>query len=146
MPRGNIKMLYYFCYGVALMDRSLDRQIDSLRLEGQGRLQGQRMTFSRAGGRPNLEPDESASTWGCLYLIEERHLPDLDAQEPGGRRHEGHVLFEGVSEPCVYYSYPPQAGRPDAAFLEAFRGVYGQAGLPQAQIDRALGLPAKVGH
>lgn len=141
MPRGNIKMLYYFCCGVPLMDRTLDRRVDSLRLEGQGRLDGLRLTFTGPGAKPNLEAAPGAKTWGCLYLIDETRLPDLDKQEPGGSRREGVASFEGVAERCVYYTYTPQATvRPSKEFLDAFRSVYSQAGLPQAQIDQALGL------
>ena len=139
MPRGNIKMTYYLCYGSPLMDRSLDRKVDSLRLEGQGRLDGFRLTFSRQGGQPNLEPAAGAKTWGALYLIEEGKLPDLDAQEAGGNRQRGTAYFEGVQEPVVYYTYPVQPGQPSADFLTALRMNYDIAGLPQAQIDQALG-------
>jgi gamma-glutamylcyclotransferase (GGCT)/AIG2-like uncharacterized protein YtfP len=141
MPRGNIKMLYYFCYGSPLMDRSLDRRVDSLRLEGQGRLDGYAMTFTREGARPNLQPEAGAKTWGCLYLIEEHKLADLDKEEAGGLRTLGKAAFEGRQEPCVYYTYAPQAGAaPSKEFLERLRSVYMQASLPQAQIDQALGL------
>ena len=143
MPRGNIKMTYYLCYGTPLMDRSLDRKVDSLRLEGQGRLDGWRLTFTRPGGQPNLEAAPGAQTWGALYLIEEHKLADLDAQEAGGTRHSATAYFEGTQEPVVFYSYPAQAGAPSAAFLAAFRGTYDIAGLPQAQIDQALNLAAK---
>ena len=139
MPRGNIKMTYYLCYGTPLMDRSLDRKVDSLRLEGQGRLDGWRLTFSRQGGQPNLEAASGAQTWGALYLIEEHKLPDLDAQEAGGTRHSATAYFEGVQEPVVFYTYPAQSGQPNAEFLGAFRTTYEIAGLPQAQIDQALG-------
>lgn len=144
MPRGNVKMLYYFCSGAPLMDRGLDRRVDSLRLEGQGRLDGYRLTFSGPGGRPNLEAADGSRTWGCLYLIDERMLPELDRQEAGAERREGSASFEGRPERCVFYTYPaqPQA-RPAKEFVESFRGVYTQAGLPQAQIDQALGLVAK---
>jgi gamma-glutamylcyclotransferase (GGCT)/AIG2-like uncharacterized protein YtfP len=136
-------MLYYLCYGTPLTDRSLDRRVDSLRLEGQGRLDGFRMTFSREGGQPNLQAAEGAKTWGCLYLIEEHKLGQLDKEERGGTRVLGTVSFEGHAEPCVYYTYAPQAGKPDAEFLEQLRSVYVQASLPQAQIDQALNLAAK---
>ena len=145
MPRGNIKMLYYFCYGAPLMDRSLDRRVDSLRLEGQGRLDGFKMTFSREGSKPNLEAEAAGKVWGCLYLVEEHRLPELDAQEAGGVRHQGTVSFEGAPEACVYYTYPSKAtAKPAADFVEALRAVYVQAGLPQAQIDRTPGLAALV--
>jgi gamma-glutamylcyclotransferase (GGCT)/AIG2-like uncharacterized protein YtfP len=144
MPRGSIKMTYYLCYGGPLMDRSLDRRVDTLRLEGQGRLEGFRMAFSAEGGRPNLEESAGSRTWGCLYLVEERMLPALDREEAGGERRQGFVSFEGAQEACVFYTYAPVAGaRPDAAFVEALRSVYVQASLPQAQIDQALGLAVK---
>jgi hypothetical protein len=136
-------MTYYLCYGSPLMDRSLDRKVDTLRLEGQGRLDGFKLAFSRQGGQPNLEAAPGAKTWGCLFLVEERLLPELDKQEAGGVRHQGQAYFEGKPTDCVYYSYPSQAGQPDAAFLAAFRGAYDQASLPQGQIDQALGLVAK---
>ena len=139
MPRGNVKMLYYFCCGAPLTDLGLDRRVDTLRLEGQGRLDGQRLAFSGPGGRPNLEPAADAQTWGCLYLVEERMLPVLDREEPGAARREGLVRFEGAEERCVYYAYPPQSGaRASKESVEALRSAYSQAGLPQAQIDRAL--------
>ncbi|MGH7443000.1 MAG: gamma-glutamylcyclotransferase family protein [bacterium] len=144
MPRGNVKMLYYFCCGAPLMDRSLDRRVDSLRLEGQGRLDGLRMSFSGPKGRPNLEASSEAKTWGCLYLIDERKLAELDKEEPGAARREGKVLFEGGLERCVYFQYPPQSQvRPSHEFLETLRSTYMQAGLPQAQIDQAQGLALK---
>lgn len=139
MPRGDIQMTYYLCYGTPLMDRSLDRRVDSLRLEGQGRLDGWRMRFSRRGGQPNLEPAAGAKAWGCLYLVEIRKLAELDKEEAGGTRHTGMAYFEGEQVPCVWYAYPAAADRPDEAFLKQFRSTYQQAGLPQAQIDAALG-------
>jgi len=144
MPRGNIKMLYYLCYGAPLMDRTLDRRVDSLRLEGQGRLDGFKMTFTREGAQPNLEAAAGVKTWGCLYLIEEGMLPELDKQEAGGLRNTGTVSFEGRPEKCVYYTYPIRStAKPSAEFMEAFRSVYIQAGLPQAQIDQTPGLAAR---
>lgn len=143
MPRGNIKMTYYLCYGSPLMDRSLDRKVDSLRLEGQGRLDGFRLAFSRLGGQPNLEATPGASVWGALYLVEQGKLASLDAQESGGTRHAATVYFEGVQEPVVYYTYPSQPSQPDPAFVAALRVNYQIAGLPQAQIDQALGLALK---
>lgn len=139
MPRGNIKMTYYLCYGTPLTDRSLDRRVDSLRLEGQGRLDGWRMSFSRHGGQPNLEPAADAKTWGCLFLIEESKLPELDKEEAGATRHSGTVYFEGDQVPCVWYAYPKASDQPGKEFLEQLRSVYVQASLPQAQIDAALG-------
>lgn len=145
MPRGNIKMLYYFCYGSPLMDRSLDRKVDTLRLEGQGRLDGFKLTFTREGSKPNLEAAAGSKTWGCLYLVEDRMLEELDHQEDGGVRHEGTVSFEGRPESCVYYTYAPKASaKPSKEFVEAFRSVYVQAGLPQAQIDLTPGLAPLV--
>ncbi|HXB97907.1 MAG TPA: gamma-glutamylcyclotransferase family protein [bacterium] len=143
MPRGNIKMTYYLCYGSPLMDRSLDRKVDTLRLEGQGRLDGFKLAFSRQGGQPNLEAAPGAKTWGCLFLIEERMLPELDKIEAGGARHQGQAYFEGKQTDCVYYTYPSQPGQPNAEFLAAFRSAYDQASLPQGPIDQALGLVAK---
>jgi gamma-glutamylcyclotransferase (GGCT)/AIG2-like uncharacterized protein YtfP len=139
MPRGNIKMSYYLCYGTPLCDRSLDRRVDSLRLEGQGRLDGWRMSFSRQGGHPNLEEAAGQKVWGCLFLVEESKLPQLDKEEAGGTRHRGTVYFEGAQVPCVWYSYPKAADQPGQEFLENLRSVYVQASLPQAQIDGALG-------
>jgi hypothetical protein len=145
MPRGNIKMLYYFCYGSPLMDRSLDRRVDSLRLEGQGRLDGYKMLFTREGSKPNLEAAPGSKTWGCLFLVEEHKLPELDKEEPGGVRTAGTVSFEGKPEACVFYTYPAKAtAKPSKEFVEAFRSVYVQAGLPQAQIDNTPGLAALI--
>jgi gamma-glutamylcyclotransferase (GGCT)/AIG2-like uncharacterized protein YtfP len=138
MPRGENKMLYYFSYGLPLFDRSIDRRVQTLRPEGQGRLDGWSLTFRRPGGKPNLTDKAGASVWGCVYLIEERHLPELDREEPGAQRHHGNVLREGKLEPAVFYVYPEAEGVPDREFVESFRGVYTQAGLPQSQIDRAL--------
>ena len=139
MPRGNIHMLYYLCYGTPLMDRSLDRRVDSLRLEGQGRLDGWRMDFSRQGGQPNVAESAGAKTWGCLFLVERHKLAELDKEEAGGVRHEGTVYFEGDQVPCVWYSYPKAADAAGKGFIEQFRSVYEQASLPQGQIDQALG-------
>ena len=138
MPRGNIKMLYYLCYGTPLMDRTLERRVDSLRLEGQGRLEGWRMSFNRQGGHPILEEATGAKTWGCLFLIDETKLDVLDQVEDG-TRHSGTVYFEGYQVPCVWYSYPKTGDQPGQEFLENFRSVYVQASLPNAQIDSALG-------
>lgn len=138
MPRGDIHMTYYLCYGAPLMDRTLDRRVDSLRLEGQGRLDGWKLDFSREGGKPNLSPAPGAKTWGALYLIEKHKLEALDQAEAGAQRHEGKVYFEGHQEDCVFYTYPAAAGAPDKDFVEAFRSTYSQASLPQAQIDQAL--------
>ncbi len=138
MPRGNIKMSYYLCYGTPLMDRSLDRRVDTLRLEGQGRLDGWRMSFSRQGGQPNVETAAGQSVWGCLYLVEAHKLEALDKEEAGGTRQTGTVYFEGHQVPCVWYSYPKASEQPGREFLEQLRTVYIQASLPQAQIDGAL--------
>lgn len=140
MPRGNIDMLYYLCYGTPLMDRSLDRRVDSLRLEGQGRLDGWAMDFSREGGQPNLRQQAGAKTWGCLFLIERHKLAELDKEEPGAERREGTVYFEGHQVPCVWYAYKASAAKPGAEFIEQLRSVYEQASLPQGQIDGALGV------
>jgi hypothetical protein len=138
MPRGNIKMSYYLQYGTAVMDRTFDRRIDSTRLEGQGLLKGWRMDFSREGGQPNIVQDPNGEVWGLLFLIEEHKLDELDTAEPGGTRHKGSCLFEWEPVDCYYYSYPSQAGTPNAEFLKNLREVYRQASLPQKQIDRAL--------
>jgi hypothetical protein len=139
MPRGNIKMTYFLQYGTTMLDRTLDRRVDTMRLEGQGKLSGWRMDFSRGGGQPNLVADANASVWGLLYLIEEHKLPDLGKDETG-TRHEGLCAFEGHPEKCVFYTYPSAADKPGAEFVEKLREVYRQASLPQAQIDKALGL------
>jgi hypothetical protein len=139
MPRGSIDMVYYLCYGTPLMDRSLDRRIDTLRLEGQGRLDGWRLRFSRQGGQPNIEAAAGASTWGCLFLVERGKLPELDAEEAGGKRHEATAYFEGEQVPCVWYEHPKAADAPGKEFIAQFRSVYEQASLPQGQIDQALG-------
>ena len=143
MPRGNIKMTYFLQYGTSILDRTLERRIDSLRLEGQGRLSGWRMDLSREAGQPNLVLDATAKTWGLLYLIEESKLAELDKVETGTRQ-DGECYFEGNTEKCVFYSYPSQPGRPNAEFLKALRSAYEQASLPQAQIDAALGIVAKA--
>jgi gamma-glutamylcyclotransferase (GGCT)/AIG2-like uncharacterized protein YtfP len=139
MPRGNIKMTYFLQYGTSMLDRTLDRRVDTMRLEGQGKLSQWRMDFSRQGGQPNLVSDASASVWGLLYLIEEHKLPELDKDEPG-TRHEGVCSFEGKQEKCVFYTYPSASDKPGAEYIERLREVYRQASLPQAQIDKALGL------
>ncbi len=139
MPRGNIKMTYFLQYGTSMLDRTLDRRVDSLRLEGQGKLTGWRMDLSRQGTQPNLVADPAGTVWGLLYLIEEHKLPDLDLNE-GGTRHEGECAFEGRPEKCVFYTYPSVPGAPSKEFVEKLREVYIQASLPQAQIDKALGF------
>ena len=142
MPRGNIKMTYFLQYGTSVTDRTLDRRIDSMRLEGQGRLSGWKMDFSREGGQPNLVEESGAKVWGLLYLIEESHLAELDREEPG-TRHQGVCYFEGQQEDCVFYTYPRSTDRPNVEFLKTLRSNYDQASLPQSQIDAALGLVAK---
>lgn len=144
MPRGNIQMTYYLCYGTPLMDRSLDRRVDTLRLEGQGRLDGWSLSFSRQGGQPNLKAGFGHKVWGALYLVEKGKLEALDQEEPGATRNEGTVYFEGEQVEAVFYSYPEQPSAPSPQFLAAFRGVYDQASLPQSQIDQALGLVKKA--
>ena len=139
MPRGNIKMTYFLQYGTSMLDRTLDRRIDTMRLEGQGKLSGWRMDFSRENGQPNLVEDSQGAVWGLLYLIEEHKLPDLGKDETGTRL-EGTCLFEGRPEKCVFYTYPKAESKPGKEFIEKMREVYRQASLPQAQIDRALGL------
>ena len=139
MPRGNIKMTYFLQYGTTMLDRTLDRRVDTMRLEGQGKLSGWRMDLSRQGGQPNLVQDAQGSVWGLLYLIEEPKLVELDKEEPG-TRHNGTCAFEGRQEPCVFYAYPATGDKPGTEFLEQLREIYRQASLPQAQIDKALGL------
>lgn len=139
MPRGNIKMTYFFQYGTSMLDRTLDRRVNTLRLEGQGKLSGWRMDFSRANGQPNLVADAGSSVWGLLYLIEEHKLADLGAIETGTLQHAS-VYFEGRQEACVFYTYAVTNDKPGKEFLENFREVYRQASLPQGQIDKALGL------
>lgn len=146
MPRGNIAMTYYLQYGSTILDRSLDRRVDTLRLEGQGRLKGWRMDFSRSEGQPNLVADAGAQTWGLLYLIEKGMLPALDKEEAGGTRHSAQVYFEGEEVEAVFYSYPAAHAAQSAAnseYLKQLRMAYDQASLPQGQIDQALGLAAK---
>jgi gamma-glutamylcyclotransferase (GGCT)/AIG2-like uncharacterized protein YtfP len=139
MPRGNIKMTYYLCYGAPLLDRSLDRRVDTLRLEGQGRLDGWKMTFSREDHQPNVVESPGAKVWGALYLIEEHKLAELDKEEAGGKRVSGTVYFEGRQEPAVWYTYPASAkGFPSKETVDAYVSLYVQAGLPKAQIDGAL--------
>ncbi len=139
MPRGNIKMTYFLQYGTTMLDRTLDRRVDTMRLEGQGKLTGWRMDFSRQGGQPNLVADANGAVWGLLYLIEEPKLADLDKDETG-TRHDGVCSFEGHQEKCIFYTYAAAADQPGKEFVERLREVYRQASLPQAQIDKALGL------
>jgi gamma-glutamylcyclotransferase (GGCT)/AIG2-like uncharacterized protein YtfP len=144
MPRGDIKMGYYLQYGTAIMDRTFDRRVDSTRLEGQAKLVGWRMDFSREGGQPNLVQDASSFVWGLLFLIEEHKLADLDKAEPGGTRQKLQVSFEGEPEEAYVYTYARSNEQPGAEFLKNLRECYRQASLPQKQIDQALGLaPAK---
>jgi len=143
MPRGNIKMTYYLCYGAPLLDRSLDRRVDTLRLEGQGRLDGWKMSFTREGGQPNLAESAGAKVWGCLYLIEEHKLSALDKEEAGGTRVNGSVYFEGKQEPAVWYVYPAaSAVLPSKETFDAYVSLYEQAGLPKAQIEQAMPVKA----
>ena len=139
MPRGNIKMTYFLQYGTSMLDRTLDRRVDTLRLEGQGKLAGWRMDFSRPGGQPNLVPDANGSVWGLLYLIEEHKLAALDQNEEG-TRHHALCSFEGRPEGCIFYTYPASGEKPGAEYIDKLREIYRQASLPQAQIDKALGL------
>ena len=67
MPRGSIHMTYYLCYGLPLADRSLDRRVDTLRLEGQGRLDGWKLAFTREGGLPNLAIISSVAPFVGLF-------------------------------------------------------------------------------
>lgn len=144
MPRGDIKMNYYLQYGTVMMDRSFDRRVDSTRLEGQAKLKGWRMDFSREGGQPNLIEDAGSHVWGLLFLIEEKKLSELDKAEQGGTRHKVSVLFEGEPEEAYVYTYSKTQDKPNAEFLKNFREVYRQASLPQKQIDQALGLATAV--
>ncbi len=146
MPRGSIHMTYYLQYGTTIIDRSLDRRVDTLRLEGQGRLKGWRMDFSRDPGQPNLVQDAKAQTWGLLYLIEKSMLPALDKEEAGGQRQTALVYFEGTETEAIFYTYPsthPANSAANNQYLTQLRSAYDQASLPQAQIDQALGLAAK---
>src|SRR6478609_866977 len=120
MPRGNIKMTYFLQYGTSMLDRTLDRRIDTMRLEGQGKLSGWRMDFSQHGGQPNLTADAAGAVWGLLYLIEEHKLPELDKNE-GGQRNEGVCSFEGRQEKCVFYTYPSAPSAPGKEFIEKLR-------------------------
>ena len=144
MPRGNVRMTYYLQYGTSITDRTLDRRVDSLRMEGQGLMKGWRMDFSREGGQPNLVADANGEVWGMLYLIDEDKLTQLDAVENGGTRHVGECLFEWEPEACVFYTYAKAADKVSDEFLKNFREVYRTASLPQAQIDQALGLTAAL--
>lgn len=139
MPRGNIKMTYFLQYSTSITDRTLDRRIDTMRLEGQGKLTGWSMDFSRPGGQPNLKKDAAGSVWGLLYLIEEHKLAELDKNEEG-QRNDGVCSFEGHQEKCVFYTYKAGAEQPGKEYLELIREAYRQASLPQGQIDKALGL------
>lgn len=141
MPRGNVHMTYYLCYGTPLMDRSIERQIEGLRLEGQGLLRGWRMDFSN-NGKPNLKQDAGSQVWGNLYLIEESKLAELDKFEGGSQRVKVSALFEWEPEEAYVCVYPAQGGAADPEFVKALREIYRQASLPQAQIDQALGLAA----
>ena len=140
MPRGDIKMSYYLQYGTAIMDRTFDRRVDSTRLEGQAKLSGWRMDFSREGGQPNLVQDASAHAWGLLFLVEEHKLDELDKAEQGGKRQKLSVMFEGEPEEAYVYTYAQAADKPGAEFIKNFRETYRQASLPQKQIDQALGV------
>ena len=132
---------YYLCYGTAVSDRSLERRVDTLRLEGWGRLDGWRMDFSREGNQPNIIAEEHGQIWGLMFLIEESRLGDLDEIEKGGTRHEGEAYFNGKQEKCVYYSHPATAeGKPDEEFLKVLREGYRVSSLPQRQIDGPLGV------
>ena len=144
MPRGNIKMTYYFQYGTGLLDRTFDRRVDSTRLEGQGLLKGWRLEFSREGGQPNLVQDVNAQVWGLLFLIDEGKLDELSLVEQGGTRHEGECSFEWEPEQCVFYTFPRNPSSPGAEYLNNLRTVYRQASLPQAQLDQALGIATTV--
>ena len=139
MPRGNIKMTYFLQYSTSITDRTLDRRIDTMRLEGQGKLSGWSMTFGRQGGQPSLVQDANGFVWGLLYLIEEHKLAELDKNEEG-QRMTGVCSFEGRQEKCVFYTYPSSVGAPGAEYLAGLREAYRQASLPQGQIDKALGL------
>ncbi|MES2201907.1 MAG: gamma-glutamylcyclotransferase family protein [candidate division FCPU426 bacterium] len=144
MPRGDIRITYYLQYGTAVTDRTFDRRIDTARLEGQGKLKGWRMDFSRSGGQPNLVEDPSAFVWGLLYLIEEGKLPLLDKSENGGVRKQVEVFFEGEPQKAWVHVYPASSDKPGAEYLKTLREAYRQGGLPQKQIDQALGVPASA--
>jgi gamma-glutamylcyclotransferase (GGCT)/AIG2-like uncharacterized protein YtfP len=142
MPRGNVRMTYYLQYGTLVTDRTFERRIDTTRLEGQGLLRGWRMEFSGPQGQPNLVEDPQGEVWGLLFLIDEEKLSELDRAELGGTRHEGSCLFEWEPEACVFYTFPKGPDKPGDEYLKNLRESYRQASLPQAQIDRALGLAA----
>ncbi len=142
MPRGDIVIQYYLQYGTEVMDRTFDRRLDTARLEGQAKLKGWRMDFSRQGGQPNIVEDANGFVWGLLFLIEKGKLPDLDAIETGGQRKEMEVFFEGEPQTAWVYVHPRANDQPGADYLKNLREAYRQASLPQKQIDQALGLAA----
>lgn len=132
---------YYFCYGTAVGDRDLEKKIDTMRLEGWGRLDGWRMDFSRSGNQPNILEDGKSQTWGLMMLVESNHLQEIDKVEDGGERREGKAYFNGVQEDCIYYVHPQKAeGKPDEEYLKTLRESYRVSSLPQKQIDTPLGV------
>ncbi len=144
MPRGDINIQYYLQYGTAVTDRTFDRRVDTARLEGQGKLKGWRMDFSRENGQPNIIEDPNAFVWGLLFLIEKGKLPELDKIEAGGARKEMEVYFEGEPQTAWVYQFPRVESVPGAEYIKNLREAYRQAGLPQKQIDQALGVPASA--
>ena len=116
MPRGKVKMLYYMAYGETVMRRSLDREVETLRLEGQIKLKDYKLTFSRQGGLPNIEEASGGHVWGLAFLIEEDHIAELDAYEQGGQRMLLKGMIEGVEEDMVVYKYAPSSAAQKTGF------------------------------
>ncbi len=143
MPR-DYHFTYYFMYGTQVQNnRSIDRQFTSLRFEGQARLKGWRMEFSGPQGQPNLVEDAGAETAGLMWLVESGEWPRLDGVEAGYQAREGEVAFQGRRAPVRFYTARPCADKPAAEFVAALRKAYDVVMLPQAQIDKALGLAVK---
>ena len=132
---------YYFAYGTPVIDRGLERRVDTLRLEGWGKLKAYEFNFSRAGNQPNIKENDQAETWGLMFLVEEKDFNAVDGLEPGGARTQGKVLMNGIEEDCFFYVHPAEGdGHPDADFLTGLREGYRIASLPQRQLDKPLGV------
>jgi hypothetical protein len=141
MPR-DYSFTMYFMYGAQVLNHAhFDRQFATCRPEGQGVLKGWRMDFSRQGGQPNLVKDGQSKVDGLVWLVESAELPKLEQIEAGAHRHEGTVLWRGKEEPAVFYVADSAPSSPSKEFIQKLRDAYKVALLPQAQIDRALGIP-----